>query len=129
MQFLVCLLFFLGIGLSFCEKRIHEHWNGCGVVKSVTMESHFIQSYHWSSNRLEVTKKHWVNSYSFVILPVMFVVKSQGSSGHSISIHRISFINMYIVLLLHSSIWSNNIRFKYYKKIAIPSTLLHTQSI
>ena len=42
--------------------------NGCGGGKSATIEGHFIQSYHCSSNRLEVTEKHRVNSYSFVIL-------------------------------------------------------------
>mgnify|MGYP001795920741 CR=1 FL=1 len=30
--------------------------------KGVTIESRFIQSYHYSSNRLKVAEKYWVNS-------------------------------------------------------------------
>ena len=48
---------------AFCEWRIHEYWNGCDGG----IESHFIQSYNCSSNRLEVTEKHWTNSYSSAI--------------------------------------------------------------
>ena len=57
-----------GLKIRFWEWRIHKHWNGYGWGKRVTIEGHFIQSYHCSSNRLEVTEKYRVNSYSFVIL-------------------------------------------------------------
>ena len=48
----------------FCEWRNHEHWNSY----SGAIESHFIQPNNCLSNQLEVTEKHRVNSYSFVIL-------------------------------------------------------------
>ena len=52
----------------FCRCRIHKHWIG-QEGKRETIESHFVQSYHCSSNRLKVAKKCWVNSYSFTVLP------------------------------------------------------------
>ena len=61
--------------------------------KSVTIENHFIQSYHCSYNRLEVAEKHRVNCYSFVILASHVVLRSRGSSGHFTSIHRTPLIS------------------------------------
>ena len=76
----------------YYKWRIHKHslhWLWLG--KSVTIKSHFIQSYHCSSNRLEVTEKHRLSSFSFVILAShvsrkKLVCRGSCNWGHSTSI-------------------------------------------